>query len=144
MRVQLAGDVHSARHVAGIKYLVGALVRFQRVDKAHEMEARREHECPVRRLGKPHRPQNRRLVDVESAGLRVAADDVKQTGLVGGDRKRDIQRLEPSHQPGGHRIAESGRAFRRFTPSRKGLAGSSPPAARNHTADLRILQLKSS
>ena len=78
MRVEFAGDVHGPWHVADVEDFVGALVRFQRVDEAHEMEAGREQERPVGRLSKAHRPQKRRLVDVKSAGLRVAADEVEQ------------------------------------------------------------------
>ena len=78
MGVEFAGDVHGPWHVAHVEDFVGALVRIQRIDEAHEVEAGRDQEGPVGRLSKAHRPQNRRLVDVEPAGLRVAADEVEQ------------------------------------------------------------------
>ena len=100
VRVQPAGDMHPARHVAGIERVVDPLVGLQHVFEPHDLVARRHGQAGRAVETQTHRLRHARLMDVDAA-VGIAPDEIEQPRLVGGDRDRDIVTRQPPRQPGG-------------------------------------------
>ena len=111
VRVEAAGDVDAARHVAGVEGLVDALFGFEHVLEAHDLVAGGHDQAGRAVAAQAHRLGHRRLMDVDAA-LRVAADEIEQARLVGGEGEGDVAARQPLRQPGRDRVFDPGRRGR--------------------------------
>ncbi len=106
VRVEFAGDVSFARHIAGIEHIVDLLALIQHVLEAHDLEQRRQQDGVLVGNANPHRLAEEALVDHEPA-IDVLPQQVELSRLIGRDRERDPLRAEKSGQPRRHRIGDA-------------------------------------
>jgi len=103
VRVELAGHMDLARHVAGVVEVVDLLVLLQHDAEGDDLEQRRhEQRVPVRHADS-HRLAEEALVDQQPAAD-VLAQQVEFAGLVGRQRNRDPLRAEKVRQSRRHGI----------------------------------------
>jgi len=84
MRIETAGDMHPARHIAGIERVVNPLIGLQNIFKLHDLVTGGHGEPGLTIETQPHRFGHRRLVNINPA-FGIAANAVEQAGLIGGD-----------------------------------------------------------
>ena len=106
MRIEFAGDVGFARHIAGIEHIVDLLAFIQHVLEPHDLEQRRQQDGVLVGNANPHRLAEEALVDQEPA-IDVLSQQVELARLIGRDRERDPLRAEEAGQARRHRIGDA-------------------------------------
>ena len=104
MRVEIAGNVNRARNVTGVKPVVNPLMLLKNIGKTHDLGARDERQ-PALIEADPHRLGHAGLMEMSAPG--VAAEEIKDAGLIGGEGDRHAEPGETSDNAGRHRIFDA-------------------------------------